>query len=156
MELSSPLGPDEYVTSGELAGRRGRAHDVEIGQEGATLLPTEELLGGGDQLALRGDLGTVVHGDQDQFLGRLIARDEGDLEERRLDGFHQRGRVEQQDLRQLCARNPPVADGDLLGLPKALELGLRPVDLQRGNQARREPRGEVHQEFGPGDRCPDA
>ena len=54
------------------------------------------------------------------------------------------------------AGHPPVADRDLLGLPKALELGLRPVDLQRRDQARRESRGEVHQQFGPGDRCPDA
>ena len=64
--------------------------------------------------------------------------------------------LEQQDLRQAGAGDPPVADGDLLGLPQALELGLRPVDLQRGDQARGQPLGEVHQQLGPRDRRPDA
>ena len=54
------------------------------------------------------------------------------------------------------AGDPPVADGDLLGLPQALELGLRPVDLQRRDQARGQPLGEVHEQLGPHDRRPDA
>ena len=33
-------------------------------------------------------------------------------------------------------RDSPVADGELLGLPQALQLGLCPVDLQRRDQAR--------------------
>ena len=155
ISMREPLELSDLVRAGgEVAGReqprgRGRAEDDQVRQERAVLLLAQELLRRGDQLAPRGDLGAVVQRDRHQLLGGLLGGDERDLEERRLDRLEQRGRVEQEDFRQPGAGDPPVADGDLLGLPEALELGLRPVDLQRRDQARGQPRGEVHEQLGP-------
>ena len=56
---------DPFGAGGEVAGReqprgRGRADDEQVRQERALLLLAQELLGRGDQLAPRGDLGPVV------------------------------------------------------------------------------------------------
>jgi hypothetical protein len=40
----------------------------------------------------------------------------------------------------------------LLGLAQALELGLGPIDFQRGDQSRGQPLGEVDQQLGAVDR----
>ena len=64
--------------------------------------------------------------------------------------------VKQKNLRQARAGDPPVADGDLLALPQALQFGLRPIDFQRRDQAGCQPLGEVHQQLGPHDRRADA
>ena len=137
--VQRPVGAGGEVAGRELAGGRRRAEDEQVGQERAALLAAEELLGRGDQLAPGGDLGPVVHGDPHQGLGLLVAGHQRDLQERRLDRLQQRGRVEQQDLRELGAGDPPVADGDLLSLPQlwssvwarlissgAIRLGARP------------------------------
>ena len=135
-------------------GRR-RARDDQVRQQRPRLLLAEKLLRRRHQLAPGGDLGTIIERDRHQLRRRLLARYERHLQERRLDRLEQRGRLEQQHLGQLGARHPPVADVELPGLQQTLELGPGPVDLQRGDQARRQPLGEVHQQLGPRDRRPD-
>ena len=124
--FSDPFGPAEKLPAASSPVVVAGLTTIRFGRSGRVLLLAEELLRRGDQLAPRGDLGAVVQGDRHQLVGRLLGGDERDLEERRLDRLEQRGRVEQEDLRQPGAGDPPVADGDLLGLPEALELGPAP------------------------------
>ena len=126
VRVERPVRAGGEVARREQPRGRRRADDDQVRQKRPLLLLAQELLRRGDQLAPRGDLGAVVQGDRHQLLRRLLARDERDLEERRLDRLEQRGRVEQEDLGQPGAGDPPVADGDLLGLPQALKLGPAP------------------------------
>ena len=117
--FSSPLGPEERLPAASWPvavvglrtnrmGRNGRFFSRRRNCSAAATSSRRE--------AISGRLFTAIG---TRPFGRLVAGDERDLQERRLDRLQQRGRVEQQDLRQLGAGDPPVADGDLLGLPQA-------------------------------------
>ena len=132
MRLADPAGIELCVRARgrccppQQTSGRGRVGDHQIRKERTLLLASQELAGRGDQLASRSDLGPIVDRDRHQLFGRLIAGNEGDLQERRFHRLEQRLGLEQQDLRQASARDSPVANGDLLGLPQALELGSAP------------------------------
>ena len=85
----------------------------------------------------REEIWPIIHGDRHELFGSLIARHQRDLKERWFHRLEQGVRLEQQDLRQAGARDSPVADRNLLVLPQALQLGFRPVDFERGDQALR-------------------
>ena len=129
---------------------------IRLGRRGRLFSRRSSRVGRGDQFLPRGDLGAAVQGHWQQLLGGTLGGNEGHLQERRLDWLEQRGRVKQENLRQARTCDPPVADGDLLALPQALQFGLCPIDLQRCDQARCQPLGEVHEQLGPDDRRPDA
>ena len=154
--LSCAFGPEERLPAASRPVVCRGARDHQIGKQGTLLLAPQQLAGRGHQLSPRGDLGPVIDRDRHQLLGRLIARNQRDLQERRFHRLEQRVGLEQQDFSQASTRNSPVANGDLLGLPQALKLSLGAVDFQRGDQARRERLGEIDQQLGPGDRRPDA
>ena len=150
------MAPEEKLPAASSPVDRGRAGDDQVGQEGALLLAAQQQVGRGDQFLPRSDLGAAVQGHWQQLLGGTLGGNEGHLQERRLDWLEQRGRVKQENLRQARTCDPPVADGDLLALPQALQFGLCPIDLQRCDQTGCQPLGEVHEQLGPDDRRPDA
>ena len=140
---SSPVAVAGLVTI--RLGRRGRFFSRRSSRLAAAISSCREAISG----RLFKATGSSSSGERSE-------ENEGHLEERRLDWLEQRGRVKQKHLRQAPTCDPPVADGDLLALPQALQFGLCPIDLKRCDQTGCQPLGEVDEQLGPDDRRPDA
>ena len=96
--------------------------------------------------------GRRVDRERDQLGRCLVAGDHRDLHERGFHRFEQGLRLEQEDFRQVGAGDPPVADREFARLEQTLELGLRAVNFQRGDQRGGQAHGEIDQPPCPHDR----
>ena len=156
LELSIPLAPEEKLPAASSPVAVAGLVTIRLGRRGRFFSRRSSRLAAATSSFREAISGRLFKATGSSSSGERSEANEGHLQERRLDWLEQRGRVKQENLRQARTCDPPVADGDLLALPQALQFGLCPIDLQRCDQTGCQPLGEVDEQLGPDDRRPDA